>query len=144
MFDSLTSWPDSHLHSAESQTVRNFFYIFLKMFWALPFIRTTIFFFYSVLQYGPFCPLLLYLLLLNACPAAYCCYCCCSCCCSGRQVAPFCYRLLQLLSCQGLPLAAPLLLQLLLLQNLGRTIVCSGVLPSPRLELTTAISARAN
>ena len=38
---------------------------------------------------------------------------------------------------QGLPLAAPRLL-LLLLQIMGRTIVCSGVLPSPGLELMTA------
>ena len=43
----------------------------------------------------------------------------------GRQAAPFCCGLHLLLRCQGLPLAAPLLLQLLLLllQNLGRTIV---------------------
>ena len=36
---------------------------------------------------------------------------------------------------QGLPLAAPLLLQLLLLQILRRTIVCSAILPSPGLKL---------
>ena len=38
---------------------------------------------------------------------------------------------------QGLPQAMPLLQQLLLLQILGRTIVCSAVLPSPGLELMT-------
>ena len=37
-----------------------------------------------------------------------------------------------------------MLLQLLLLQDLGRTIVCSAALPSPGLELTTAPLALAN
>ena len=48
---------------------------------------------------------------------------------------------------QGLLLAAPLLLLLLLLlllQILGRTIVCSAVLPLPRLNLATAPLALVN
>ena len=44
---------------------------------------------------------------------------------------------------QGLPLAAPLLLQLLL-QIQDRAIEYSAVLPSPRLELATAPLALAN
>ena len=108
------------------------------------------------------------------CPSVRCCCSCCCCglppfcscsaaycCCSatiaaiatiaaaavGSQAAPFSCGLHQLLCCQGLLLADPILLQLLLLMlilMLGRTIVCVTVLPSPRLELTTTPLALAN
>ena len=45
---------------------------------------------------------------------------------------------------RGLPLATPLLLLLLLLQNHGRTIVCSAFLPSPGLKLVITPLALAN
>ena len=45
---------------------------------------------------------------------------------------------------QGLPLAAPLLLQLLLLRIQGRTIVCRNILLSPGLKLVTTPLALAN
>ena len=70
--------------------------------------------------------LLFLLLLLLAAPFCSCsaAYCCC-CCCSGLPSCSFCYRLHSALPAplQGLPLAAPLMLQIL-----GRTIVCSTVL----------------
>ena len=64
------------------------------------------------------------------------------CCCRGLpSCCSFCCRLLALAApLLGLPLVAPLLLR----RILGRTIVCSTVLPSPGLELTTAPSALAN
>ena len=57
------------------------------------------------------------------------------CCCSRLPSCSFCCRLRAALAAplQGLPLAA-----LLLLQILGRTIVCSSLLPLPWLELENA------
>ena len=76
-------------------------------------------------MYVVLCPLLLQAAPLYSCSAAYCCCCCCiglpSCCCRS-----------------GLPLAA----LLLLLQILGRTIVCSSILYS-RLKLMTTPMALA-
>ena len=96
----------------------------------------------------PFCPLLLSLLLRAApfcsCSTAYCC------CCSdvaiavaaavGQHAGPYCCGLHQL---QAAP-SCSAVLQLLLLQNLGRTIVCSTVPPSPGLKLATTPLALAN
>ena len=107
--------PPHTLFKSFCKSFRNVFFSF-KCFWALPFIRTTIFQCITECKYmymcGPFYAavglLLLLLLLLWATLAAL---------------------------LQGLPLAAPLLLQLLLLQILRRTIVCSAILPSPGLKL---------
>ena len=77
------------------------------------------------------------------------CCCCCSCCrltlFVAAQLLQWAVKLLLLLlwaalaaPLQGLPLAAPLLQQLLLLLRImGRTIVCSAILPSPGLKVVT-------